>query len=784
MAKRRNKRKRSIESSVDRPSEQPFGGLSPEEGRAYALTTAMERKFKVFYFVPHLPQKIEEASPLGWYTPGLHAAADPLMVAATLPADIREPHTDRSSVLVQRLFRGIWPFVTPISIDAVAEVHRIVGTPFQVFLTNDETVAEAVDLVIKDAEAPVLHASSIPGSGRISIRDLLTDGISKYTREVLDALASRDEWKVFVRQARQLISAEPQVRPRKHHLQAGQHNVVMPNEIALMAFGWKFHRSKPISQPFMTDNSSETYISRICESADAVAEERERLLKGMPNAPQDHRYVLALASVYWGHYKDWRARVQEMAPELREDLKLAYASVVQAKTYFDWIKVNEFGKPAVGKLYLAINQLRGNDMRAFTAGLSLLAAASLVPVLRLEPRLHSIRGDLKMLADCTRAEAQIRIEWKTSRLMTRLGQKMRSLIAPSFLQRIDAPARSGQIEGMKLVSDLPLELLPTYGLPLGLRYDTSRLNPLPGNMFLQQCSLPPIVLPQESFEEILVIRSFAPDDRLKPLFERATSIVTTNEPTQRIRYRIVDVENEGEFVAALNDYEGAIVVFDCHGRFDETLGMGTLVIGGASLNPWDLKNRIQMPPIVMFSACDTQPIDGSHSSVATAAFALGARAVLATILPIRALEAAVFSGRMSLRLAEFVPEALKYRTLLTWREVVSGMLRMSHCTEVLRRLMSHARLSLSKDEFHNVLLTANVAINGRKAHWFEAFLEELATCSGRTLVSLKEDVERWAGMTEAMKHIQLGAPESIIIVGKSPEQVLAERGPNSATAYV
>jgi hypothetical protein len=77
---------------------------------------------------------------------------------------------------------------------------------------------------------------------------------------------------------------------------------------------------------------------------------------------------------------------------------------------------------------------------------------------------------------------------------------------------------------------------------------------------------------------------------------------------------------------------------------------------------------------------------------------------------------------------------------------------------------------------------ANVAINSRKAHWFDAFLEELATCSGRTLGSLKEDVERWAGMTEAMKHIQLGAPESIIIVGKNPEQILAERGLHSASA--
>lgn len=53
---------------------------------------------------------------------------------------------------------------------------------------------------------------------------------------------------------------------------------------------------------------------------------------------------------------------------------------------------------------------------------------------------------------------------------------MKSLVHPEFLQRIDAK-EIGRIEGLKLITDLPLELLPSNGIPLALRFDTSRISP-------------------------------------------------------------------------------------------------------------------------------------------------------------------------------------------------------------------------------------------------------------------------------------------------------------------
>lgn len=44
----------------------------------------------------------------------------------------------------------------------------------------------------------------------------------------------------------------------------------------------------------------------------------------------DYRYILAVSSVYWGHYDKWRELVQGAGSAARRRLKTIYASVVQA----------------------------------------------------------------------------------------------------------------------------------------------------------------------------------------------------------------------------------------------------------------------------------------------------------------------------------------------------------------------------------------------------------------------------------------------------------------------
>ena len=84
------------------------------------------------------------------------------------------------------------------------------------------------------------------------------------------------------------------------------------------------------------------------------------------------------------------------------------------------------------------------------------------------------------------------------------------------------------------------------------------------------------------------------------------------------------------------------------------------------------------------------PVDGSHGSVANAAFALDAVTVLATLLPVNAVTAAAFISRLLLRMVEFIKVAADNRVVLTWREVISGMTRMAYTSEVRHLLTGRA----------------------------------------------------------------------------------------------
>ena len=774
-------RQRSGAKSI-MPKGKQFGAggadaLPSSIGRAYAAIAALDPRFKICYLIPHLEQSDATTSIFGWYTEGLQQAAGPLRVAATLPADIREPYADTGSVLAQRLLRHVWPMIVPIEVEAIeAVLGEFLHTPFRVFLTNNALVADEVDRRMLGASIPHLHVSSVPGVGRTSSESLDAGAVCRFVRAVLDSLAGDPTWAGFVRQARQVMSQNKQRLPKKHSLPAGLHNVTLPNEAALIAFGWKLTKTRRISMPlFVGSGDPQRYVDCICESADAVSREREELL-GEFWPYLDYRLILAVSSVHWGHYDRWRAVIQQASPSARNRLKRMYAAVVQAKSYFDLIEVDGEGEAIAKEVHSEIAKARSADMAAFTSALAALSSATLAPVLRLEPKLNEVRGDIKLLASCVRSEGHSNFVWKTSRLTRRLGEKMRALVNDAFLSRIDAPEREGRIEGMKLVSDVPLELMLSKGLPLCLRFDVSRLPPIPGNLFLGQCLTPPIIIPLCDFSEVLVIRSFAATDVLRSMFEDAVNIIQSGprDVENRINYRFVDVQTRDEFIAALQSYDGAVLVFDGHGTYNKETGTGSLVVGGSALDLWSMRKLCRIPPIVMFSACDTQPIDGSHSSVANAVFNLGARAVLATMFPIYGTKAAMFNARMLFRLEAFIPAALSIQPFVTWREVASGMLRMSYAYEVLRALADFARVPLSESQIQAIQLRANNTINARKASWHEVLVADIAEATMLPVKDVERKIAQWAGLTDSLKYLQLGSPENIIIVREHPATVLQQ----------
>lgn len=742
--------------------------------RAYADLAARDPRFKILYFIPHFPQDLQEASIFGWYTPAMLQAARPLMTISTWPADIREPFSEQTSVLVNRLTRRIWPKIVPIELDALYDCAHLFDSPFRVFASNDPAVANEIDTFIAQSGWHCLHISSIEGNGRILLENFTSTHLLDYFMLLVDTMSTDANWASFSRIAKKEMNPQHLRRVRSHSLPIGAHNVTYPNEFALSAFGWKPHQNDPISKPFTIGGGNpQRYVDRICRSAKAVQVARSKLV---PSELCDYRFIIAVQSMYWGHFTDWRNRIPNSTKIDYKTLRLAYGLTVQATTYFDHIEVSDSKDNLLNNpIFQFFQAQRRDDANSFTAGLTILATASLAPVLRLEPKLNQIRGDLKQIANCVRTKSHHHFDWKQSRIVNSLCNKMRTLVNSSFLALIDKP-EYGSIEGLKLVTDLPLELMHSRGMPLSMRFDISRLPAMPGSLFLQNCIMQPVILPIDAFSDVLVIRSFQPDDPLRSILEISISAVLEVErnSTFGVKARFVDIDTEDQLVSALEEFNGALMIFDGHGHYDGEIGAGTIVIGGKGVDVWQLKKRCTFPPIVIFSACDTQPLDGSHSSSATAAFVLGAHSVLATTLPIDGRRAGAFIGRLILRIAEFLPLAVKYKRIFTWREMVSGLLRMTHVTEVMASLKKNAGSAYQGINFDPVQMRANTEINERRPTWYDAFLCELSAISGKSIRELKSDIEKWAAMTDSMKYVQLGNPESIIIVEEDPIKVLSE----------
>jgi len=166
---------------------------------------------------------------------------------------------------------------------------------------------------------------------------------------------------------------------------------------------------------------------------------------------------------------------------------------------------------------------------------------------------------------------------------------------------------------------------------------------------------------------------------------------------------------------------------------------------------------------VIFSACDTQPIEGNHGSVATAAFALGARSVLGTMFPINAIHSSIMMARMLFRIDQFLPIAASRFPVLNWRHMVSGMLRMSHTTEASRALNVRAKFGLTEEALSRVQMVANVEINAWRPSWFDAWVDAFAKEASRSGDDNRKMLERHVCITDAMKYVQLGNPERVVI---------------------
>jgi hypothetical protein len=147
------------------------------------------------------------------------------------------------------------------------------------------------------------------------------------------------------------------------------------------------------------------------------------------------------------------------------------------------------------------------------------------------------------------------------------------------------------------------------------------------------------------------------------------------------------------------------------------------------------------------------------------------------LLPVGGIPSAAFISRLVHRVAEFIPAAIKNRRrVLNWGEVVSGMLRMLLASEVLDVLVGPpADIGTPRGDLQ---LESSNDINVKEDDaWFDNLLRRIAAHRGQDLAVIEAKARSIIARAEAIRYIQLGNPEAIIIDdGKTRERLSEEKG--------
>jgi len=343
---------------------------------------------------------------------------------------------------------------------------------------------------------------------------------------------------------------------------------------------------------------------------------------------------------------------------------------------------------------------------------------------------------------------------------------------------------------LKLVSNLPLEWCPHNGLPLMIKNEVSRIPVSFGNVAEKLLmDTEQFYLPAKAFSKILFITSFEDGDNIKYHLKSKINIVQkhnknfnkiridknllkSNDITKnidisklnfnnRIEIQEVwkDISTIDELIDTLNKNTYPIIVFDLHGGHDEN-EEGVIFIKGKAVPISELFGKVKIPPIVILSSCDTQPLDRNHYSTANAFLLMGAKTVLASAVPILSHEASTFIARLLTRISIFLPIRLSQYNI-RWSEFITGMNRQSYYTELINKLQNNYKFNNTIKQELNFFV--NMMINPLNAEFHKKILENIT----KTIKISNNDIENFITnkfkFPECLKYIQIGNPELITI---------------------
>ena len=692
-----------------------------------------------------------EVTPFQGFAPDLPKMLPLMQLLPTLPADLIELAMDPSDRMARKrtgMGSHLW---SPINVETLVRYRKPTPQqPLTVIFSADKMVAKRISQWRSGLRLKPLHVSLFTGGNAVSPAELTPERLARFCRTALNqakALAPG----LDITDALELIDAWRPLTTRPSSLRHHSHNVMAANQLVLMGAG----EAMASGEGRLEVSPRQDYIDAIAESTEAVfalqadIEDREmyRLYPPRPDlfllAPSMYRKI---AQVFGrAGAPDFMTRAMRRFERQRE---------YTAEVRLGGDDIDTFAPMAMW---------RGAELKLQTTAVGLWANSTVAATIRLPPAVNRSAGVVGQLARHMRSYDENLPDRKTAKVFKAVQTALIDAIPAEHLALI-RKSRTG----IKLFGDAPLEWIPIDGLPLGIRYDVSRVPTTPGNIMIEQVrSVPPITIPPDAFKQYLVLSMFEEGDGVSEFIGSSLEVLPGAQESGITGTRKTP-KSVDEFVDALNAYDGAVLIIDGHGQHPGDPDVGGLIIGGKPVDIWSLRERARIPPIVILSACDTHPYDRSHASVANGFLSCGAIAVLGTVLPIRARDGAIFLIRLLLRAIQFAEIRNGSGWSVPWTNIVSGALRMQLVSDLVRGLVE--RRLLRPEQVHDIQLRGNLVLNPHRENWLELWSAECRRAGGFDEATWQSAFDDILAASDVIRYTSLGNPESILISDERVER--------------
>lgn len=670
----------------------------------------------------------------------------PLMeLIPILPADIVEPIMELDDRLARRRAgEGSWLW-TPINLSTLLRIRKPTPDfPYMVIFRGDKRSARSVAQWRKTLRLKPIHVSPFSGGGNLLPRDL-SQAVLRSRLTGIARKAAEIDHSIEVTEHLKLLGSWIVPEVRESSIKLHSHNVTKPNEMTLISAGEVARHSK---EGHLKASTYEQYVEGITDSSKAV-------MRLWPRTTDRPIYLLSpcrpdiflvAPSMYEGKVK----QIERVLPN--KAAKSAMRALDRQRGYTIEIRAeSEEDINLIGHLFA----LRGEELNLTTTAVGLRTAGTVAASIRLPPAVNRTRGVVGQLARFLRRQDNPP-SIKSARVFKAVQDALSQYIPEDHLKLISASQA-----GIKIIADAPIEWLPINGLPLGIRYDVSRINSTPGNLFLEQIRSPmSLMITPEAFRNYLVLSMFEDGDHIAPYLRIGTGF-TRDAKAEPIIGSFKSPKNSADFANCINGFHGPLLIIDSHAEHPDGDFPGGLIIGGKTFDIWSLVGKVKMPPIVVLSACDTHPFDRNHATVANGFLACGAVAVVATSLPIRASQAARFVARLVNRAVHYGSIVNQMGRGIAWSHIVGGLLRMELATDIIGRF--HVKGFFNDEVKSKIQLQTNIQLNPLDPSWYESLLERLLKACNPVPENFDQIVDSAIAASDAIRYVHLGNPESIII---------------------